>query len=387
MKQKKLPSFKYELREIINGVELIDKEHRTFTRERKSDGHTHKQNLKFYKYKCLMCGYNEGWLEENNINKGYGCACCSANVVVKGINDIHTTANWMVEFIKNKDDAYKYAKTSNKKITFQCPLCLHSQERLISNVYRNGFRCPTCSDGLSFGEKAMASVLKQLNLKFQTQKTFEWSNGKRYDFYIPSLNIVVEIHGGQHYIEAKGWRGLEEEQLNDKIKKEEAHINNLSYIEIDCRESEIEWFHNSVANSMFSKLVDIDSVDWTLVEKSTLTSLIKECCDLWESGINSCTEIAAKVGLSRGTVRGYLLRGAKFNMTSYSKEVAEKVRKDKASEATKRKSKKVRCVTTGKIYANLDEVAQEYGCYKSSISRVCRKERSSFKGHVFEYIE
>ena len=71
-------------------------------------------------------------------------------------------------------------------------------------------------------------MLSQLNLSFDREKVFEWSEGdakkaykgrKRYDFYLPASNTIIEVHGAQHYekgFEAIGGRTLKEEQKNDE---------------------------------------------------------------------------------------------------------------------------------------------------------------------------
>jgi hypothetical protein len=57
-----------------------------------------------------------------------------------------------------------------------------------------------------------------------------------FDFYIPSLNTIIEFHGEQHYKEYKNHfkaaGGLKGRQYRDKIKKEFCLTNNINYIEI-----------------------------------------------------------------------------------------------------------------------------------------------------------
>lgn len=49
--------------------------------------------------------------------------------------------------------------------------------------------------------------------------------------------------------------------------------------------------------------------------------------------------------------------------------------------------KKVKCITDGKIFDNCRQAADYYSISDKGISRVCRKERKSYKNRTFEYIE
>ena len=66
-----------------------------------------------YKCKCSICGHETVKIERK-MKKGVGCGVCSGAIFKKGINDIATTAPWMVEWLKNKEDAYNYQRTTNK---------------------------------------------------------------------------------------------------------------------------------------------------------------------------------------------------------------------------------------------------------------------------------
>ena len=68
---------------------------------------------------------------------------------IQGVNDIATSAPWMVKFLKNKEDAFIYAKTSSKKIMTKCPDCGYERENSPNNIYYSGFSCPICSDKIS----------------------------------------------------------------------------------------------------------------------------------------------------------------------------------------------------------------------------------------------
>ena len=183
-----------------------------------------KNNVKKCDYKCLKCG-NEGSIREHLIKKSkYICSVCSNRKVKKGINDIATTHPEYVKYFSNKEDVHIYSKGSGKKVLMKCPNCNHERMYKISDLtYFEKHPCVKCGDGISYPEKYMFNVLEQLNIYFETQKNFEWAEGKYYDFYIPSLNMIVETHGGQHYKDKNSLYNIK----NDILKENLANINKI----------------------------------------------------------------------------------------------------------------------------------------------------------------
>ena len=42
----------------------------------------------------------------------------------------------------------------------------------------------------------MYNLLKQLDIKFTKEYSPHWASGRKYDFYIPDKNIIIEMDGG-----------------------------------------------------------------------------------------------------------------------------------------------------------------------------------------------
>lgn len=165
------------------------------------------------------------------------------------------------------------------------------------------------SDGISIPEKFMWNILKELNIEFKTQlnkKDFDWCQNYKYDFYIPSLNMVVETHGVQHYEESV-WgssRTLEEERENDKLKKELALNNNIkNYIVVDCRKSELDWLKENIIKEL-DKYFNLSNIDWNLVWNNSLKNLVYEVKRLVEEGYNN-KQITETLGIAKVTVIKY----------------------------------------------------------------------------------
>ena len=165
------------------------------------------------------------------------------------------------------------------------------------------------SDGISIPEKFMWNMLKELNIEFKTQlnkRDFEWCQNYKYDFYIPSLNMVVETHGKQHYKESI-WgssRTLEEEQLNDRLKKELALNNNIkNYVVVDCRKSELDWLKESVIKEL-GNYFDLSNINWGLVWNNSLKNLVYEVKRLVEEGKTN-EQIVEILDISEITIMRY----------------------------------------------------------------------------------
>lgn len=234
-------SFRVNIGDVINSnnrdLIIIDRK-----REKDKTGRW----WKYYRYKCQKCGfecgeyystkdkqfYKEYWIEENHLlSREQGCSCCSNQIVVEGINDIPTTAPWMIKYFQGGyDEAKKYHSQSNQKVNFKCPDCgkIKNKTLPICELYkRNSISCSYCGDGLSYPEKFMFNILKQLNVDFETEKKFKWCKYKfknkmrqgRYDFYIPSMNLIIEMDGGWHYKDnSKSGQTKEESEFIDNEK-------------------------------------------------------------------------------------------------------------------------------------------------------------------------
>lgn len=166
------------------------------------------------------------------------------------------------------------------------------------------------SDGVSIPEKFMWNILKQLSTEFIIQLnklTFEWCENYRYDFYIPSLNMIIETHGMQHYekgFESCGGKTLEEEQKNDRLKKELALNNNIkNYIVVDCRYSEFDWLKENVSKEL-NEFFDLSNIDWNLVWENSLKNFVWETKRLVEKGYNNI-QIAEILCVNKTTIEKY----------------------------------------------------------------------------------
>lgn len=183
-------SFSYAVGDVVNGLVILC-----------IDG-------KNILVKCEEDGY-EFIIALNDLKKGVGCPVCSKKKIVSGINDFATTHPTLMCYLKNKNDGHENFYGSAKKTIVKCPICGYEKEMSFNALTEKGFSCPLCSDGISFGEKYVSSMLSQINIKYESQKTFEWAENKRYDFYLQEHNMIIEVHGLQHYEAPIGnWTGI-----------------------------------------------------------------------------------------------------------------------------------------------------------------------------------
>ena len=76
----------------------------------------------------------------------------------------------------------------------------HGVFKQTPNHHLQGDGCPRCRT--SKGELNISRFLDENNILFETQKTFPFCKKKRhlpFDFFIPSLNIIIEYQGMQHF--------------------------------------------------------------------------------------------------------------------------------------------------------------------------------------------
>lgn len=309
----------YNIGEIINNKKIL------------GVSYSCKNKSIIYKYKCLNDGY-VGEAYQFNIIKNTGlCPVCTNHVIMIGCNDIPTTDPWMIDYFKGGyDEAKLYVAQSAKVIEMKCPHCGKLKKTAISDVYRNKGMFCQCSDKVSYPEKSMINLLDILNIDYVYQCTntsLDWVGTYRYDFYIPSLNIIIETHGGQHYkelSEQSKWSSLETIQKRDLHKKNLAINNDIKhYIELDCSESKIEKFKESIMNSDLPFILDFkgDDIDWNKIDQLSARNIVKEVC-LYKEEHPYLTpaEVADKFHISKRTPTTYYKIGEKFGWCTYNKD-------------------------------------------------------------------
>lgn len=185
--------------------------------------------------------------QPNNHLHGQRCLKCMGDNVRKA--RISNTEDFIKKSKKVHGEKYDYSlvnyKTGKDKIIIICPShgeFLQTPFAHSSPSMRQG--CPFCR--ISKGEDEIEKFLIKNNIEYIREHRFDncinpKTNKKLpFDFYIPSLNTIIEFQGEQHYKEFKnhfkssgGLKGIQE---RDKIKRKFGLSNNFNYIEISYKE-------------------------------------------------------------------------------------------------------------------------------------------------------
>lgn len=249
--------------------------------------------------------------------------------LIVGENDVKTSNPQLANLFYLEEDKCKYTEFSSKKVEFKCDRCDSNVGlKRISDVNTYGLSCKYCKDGMSYPERFMTEILKQLNLDFEYNKQFKWSDKKRYDFYIKDMNLIIETHGKQHYNGAfvtMGGKDLKSEMLNDNIKRILALDNGIdSYIEVNCSESDFLYIKNSILNSELKNHLQLNDVNWEELNKNIENSNSLKCLNLWNNQIQDINEISKILNIKPHVVRRYIKIWSDIGRCNYNEGLSRK---------------------------------------------------------------
>ena len=260
----------------------------------------------------------------------------------------------VINELGDAEDGYKYTYGDVIKVNWKCPNCGNIiKNKTISDVFHYGLSCPICSDGILYPEKFMYNLLKQLGIDFEYQYSPKWANRKRYDFYIPSKQLIIEMDGGWHSQD-----NLLSGQTKDKSKEIDDYKNKLAEehgiepIRIDCdyHVYNADIIKQNILNSQLYIFIDFSHVDWLKIDSLSQKSLTKEICDYKKDNpLEFASDIASKYNLGTNTVVRYLKRGTRFGWCNYDPK-AEFARNSKLIGI--KHMRKIICITTNTIYSS-----------------------------------
>lgn len=310
--------------------------------------------------KCKICGYV--W----NVPPPYftyphdRCKVCSGHKVVYGINSLLDVRPDIAKLLKDVNAGKEIGIGYTKNLVFICPDCKNEIIASPYNVVKRGLSCKSCGDGHHYPNKFMYSVLKQIGIKFESEVAFTWLSNRRYDFYIPSKNTIIEVHGQQHYKRGFSGRSLDEEQNNDKMKQLIATENGINrYIVIDARNSTREWMENSIRLSGLIDIISLNQVDFALCDRTACDSMVIKCCALWNE-FKTKEYIVEHLSLGKSTVKQYLRKGMDLGLCSHPPFGDIHGRK------------RVICLNTGIAYESIRQASDSTGDGHNTIAKFCR---------------
>lgn len=367
----KFSKFKYNIGEHIisynRDLTIINREYRHKIKTTK--GKSYNANEKWYQYKCNICG-NTDWISEYCLGDKMhiGCnACCNPpRKIVMGINDISTVAPWMNKYFLNQNDIYTHSPCSTAYVKMICPDCKTTYKKQIVALYANHKLSCICQDSMSYPNKFMYSLLKQLNLDFEIEKEFDWSKNKKYDNYIKfnGLHIITEQHGIQHYKEISNFsrtRTLKDEQANDNLKYHLAKSNGIDYyFAIDCSKSNVEYIKKSIIDSGLLNILNVkeEEINWNECDMFATSNIDKMICEYKQThSTETLREIAQKFNTSYVEVLRAIKKGNRFGWCTYQNGDDRKMLENQ--QRIYHGEKPIYCVTNDTYYRSANVASQD----------------------------
>ena len=422
----KTSEFKIEIGTVFEdskrNITITDRRIVIEDREYKNKKNKSKSYIKYYKYKCNICGFDCGehyrnqeykedlWTPESNLlTQNQGCSCCNNKIVVEHINSIvaKEETKWMIPYFQGGyGEAKLYTCRSKHKIYLKCPNCGRVKDKVIciDNLYSNKAVGCVCSDNIPYTEKFLIELLKQLNVKFKYQYYPKWCvfndiNGKQrkgiYDFKLEDSIFLIETDGGFHSKDnSLSGIGLEDSIFIDNEKDRLAKENNYEVIRINCNyntSNRFEYMKNSVLNSKINTIFDLSKIDWEIINKFALSNLVRVVCEYKRSDIElSVLDLCKIMNMGKSSITAFLKQGNDMGWCIY--DAKSEMRKGNSKRINKGE-KQVICLNNNQVFKsakNLDAESEKIFGVKldyRSIGGVCRKETKQHKGYSFMFYE
>lgn len=315
------------------------------------------------------------------------CSVCANRSVVCGFNDVATVRPDLIKYFKDKNDAYTHVSGSTDIVKLVCPDCGYEKEMSVDTLSRQGFGCTCCGDGVSYPNKFIRSLMRQLNVDDVIfEYSPKWAGRYFYDCYFKHNGVcyIVETDGLQHFEPSGFGVDLNEIQKRDEDKNILARKNGHVLIRIDAKKSTKDYLVDKIKLSKLSNLFDLDIVDWDECDKFATSNLVKSVCLFAEKTMpDNYQEICNKFSISQNTARKYLLCGVKFGWCSY-----RPIEKLTTAKLINVYNKSGQLIHTFRGFANCaHEMSKIYNIKFNpyNISNNCRGTRSSYKDFIFKF--
>lgn len=275
----------------------------------------------------FKCKYGHIWYSTpHDILDGYGCPYCAGQKILIGFNDLWTTDPDVAKMLSDPNVGYEVSRGSKRMVDWTCPKCGKHKMSYPKQVVSYGLACSACSDGISYPNKFMLSVLKQLKIDFKNEVSkkvngFEWVKDYKYDFYVESNydRYFIEMDGQFHYDDY--FVSHEDVRNIDIIKDKLAFNHGINMIRIDCNypnmNQRFEYIRQSIQDSRLSDIFDLTLIDWDKCNIDGTKSLHIEAANQYNNGL-SIREISNNLCISYSTVYSWLKRLSKEGLCSYS---------------------------------------------------------------------
>lgn len=244
-----------------------------------------------------------------------------------------------------------------------CPNCKSEEEKQIVSVVKGGFNCKKCSDKTSMPERTALCFLDTLGIKYEYQKVFNDFTNRIFDFYIPELNIAIEMNGEQHY-KKNSIYNYNRVSVSDKDKEKYCKNKNIKLYFINCKVVNVNKIIEDMSSIPEFKMYEVSKVRVkNLLANRNINNKHQEIAKLYEEGY-STNYIAEIYNMSKGGVNNILQRvGSELRNTGTP-------------------YKKVKCLNNNKVFNSITEATRYAGLKNTvNICDACKGKQKSAGKH------
>lgn len=204
---------------------------------------------------CKICGHI--WsARPSNLLTGFGCPMCGNKSCSDKQRKSHDEFVTELHAINPQIEVIGEYNGNTNNVKLRCMNCGNIWEAMPCNLLHGKYAtgCPHCK--MSHGELAIANILDRHEFVYTRWKSFDGLSGVKgrplsYDFFIPSLNLLIEYQGEFHDHTARIQTddGYQTQSEHDKRKREYAERNHIRLLEI--------WYYDNLEEKLENELNNI----------------------------------------------------------------------------------------------------------------------------------
>lgn len=205
-----------------------------------------KEKIKIH---CMVDNHPPFEQTVDNHLQGQGCPKCGREIA--GLKRRTPEDEFFNDCSYIHENQYDYSNTKyNGMFEPIYPTCIEHGEFEVLAVkhYHRKQGCPICSEKQlkSKPVREIERYFNENNISYVLEKKFDECKNRLhlpFDFYIESMNLLIEYDGIQHYKPIEyfgGENGLKEQQHNDEIKNKFCKDNGINLLRIKYNEKHIE---------------------------------------------------------------------------------------------------------------------------------------------------
>ncbi len=212
--------------------------------------------------RCARCDHLWMTVVKNVTSNGGGCPFCAGKKLCIDIDcemcfnrSVASKLDQLTErgvLWNGLVDPRTIAKGSGKKAGWKCARCAHLWYAMVKNVTSNRCGCPKCVNKTqALVHDFVTELLPDVDVHAEWSP--DWLGRKRFDIAIPSLRLIIEVDGDQHYVQVSNWAPPHITQANDRWKEERAAENGFTVFRIRTK---FIWAKESKWKHRLTELVD-----------------------------------------------------------------------------------------------------------------------------------